>query len=90
MDYKIWDDSGSGADKDGSFWGIYSSNGFYPLGDAVCRGHGSCKSLIRVKDISSENILTQQGFDIEVKQFYTGLNRVIQGFIQGYTGLNSG
>ena len=72
MDYKIWDDSGSGADKDGSFWGIYSSNGFYPLGDAVCRGHGSCKSLIRVKDISSENILTQEGFDIGIRNPYKG------------------
>ena len=73
--FRVWDDSGSGAIKDGSFWKIldddhtYSRSGFYPLGDAVCLGHGiegvyPCKDLIRVKDVSSENILTQEGFSI--------------------------
>ena len=67
--YKIWDDSGSGADKDGSFWKAFAS-GFYSLGDAVCLGWSSCKNLILVRDVSSENILTQEGFDIELEQLY--------------------
>ena len=61
----VWDDSGSGADKDGSFWKItIVTDGFYPVGDAVCRGHGSCKYIIQVKDVSSDNILTKEGLDI--------------------------
>ena len=64
---RIWHDAGSGANRDGSFWTRSNIiNGFYLLGDAVCEGHGSCKKLILVKDLSSENILTQEGFDIEV------------------------
>ena len=60
----IWDDSGSGADEDGSFWKISDTTGdFYPVGDAICNGHRSCKNLIRVKDVSSDHILTQEGFD---------------------------
>ena len=60
---KIWDDSGSGADLSGSFWRIYPSDGYYPLGDAACRGWSSCRMLIRVKDVSSEkNILRQESF----------------------------
>ena len=64
---KIWDDSGSGADKEGSFWRIDPSNGYYPLGDAACRGWEACKMLIRVKDVSSEqNILRKEGFQNKV------------------------
>ena len=65
---RTWHDAGSGAHRDGSFWAKRNSNGFYPLGDAVCDGHGPCKNLIRVKDVSSDNILTQEGFDNEVEQ----------------------
>ena len=60
---KIWDDSGSGADIEGSFWRISPSNGYYPLGDAACRGWSACRMLIRVKDVSAEqNILRQADF----------------------------
>ena len=60
---KIWDDSGSGADIEGSFWRISPSNGYYPLGDAACRGWSACRILMRVKDVSSEqNILRQADF----------------------------
>ena len=65
---RIWHDAGSGANRDGSFWAhLNNLNGFYPLGDAICEGHRSCKKFIKVRDISSENILTQEGFDIEVE-----------------------
>ena len=61
---KIWDDSGSGADKEGSFWRISPSNGYYPLGDAACRGWSACRMLIRVKVVSAEqNILRRADFE---------------------------
>ena len=45
------------ADLDGSFWSASSSDDFYLLGDAVCEGCDPCRALIRVKEISSSNIL---------------------------------
>ena len=42
---------------DGSFWGGSSSDDFYLLGDAVCERWDPCGDLIRVKEITSSNIL---------------------------------
>ena len=61
---QIWKDSGSGADDEGSFWRVPPVDGYYPLGDAVCRGWwDNCEEIIRVKDVSSErNLLVKVGF----------------------------
>ena len=37
----IWKDSGSGADKDGSFWRPIAPAGYVALGHVATRGHGS-------------------------------------------------
>merc|ERR1739848_217456 len=39
--YRIWDDAGSGAYRDGSFWTkvLTLSNGYKRLGDKACGGH---------------------------------------------------
>lgn len=59
----IWDDSGSGADENVSFWQVHPENGYYPLGDTACKNWSRCKSMIRVKDLSVEqNALRQDGF----------------------------
>ena len=62
---KVWDDSGSGADDEGSFYRAFPVDGYYPLGDAVCEGWSQCFSgqVIRVKDVSPErNLLVKVGF----------------------------
>lgn len=66
----IWNDKGSGADSDGSFWGAQPSNQYYPLGDAVCRQHGSCRDLIRVKELSPDNILRKEIFNITFEKSF--------------------
>ena len=62
----VWDDRGSGADENVSFWRIYPENGFYPLGDTACKNWSRCRSMIRVKDVSEEqNLLRKDGFQNE-------------------------
>ena len=58
---RVWTDSGSGADKDGSFWTaseIQLQNDFKLLGEILCIGSYSnaCHSMILVQD-SKESIL---------------------------------
>ena len=68
---KIWDDAGSGADRDVSIWTLNPDlefgydrdgnplKGFKLLGDRACNSHGSCGKLMLVKDIS-EPVPNQQ------------------------------
>ena len=60
---RVWTDSGSGADKDGSFWTASETqlqNDFKLLGEISCIGSYSnaCHSMILVQD-SGENILVE-------------------------------
>ena len=60
---RVWTDSGSGADKDGSFWTaseIQLQNDFKLLGEISCIGSYSnaCHSMILVQD-SKESILVE-------------------------------
>ena len=60
----VWEDSGSGAHRDGSIWTLdadlehaYDNDGnplkgFKLLGDRACNSHEPCGKLLLVKDIS--------------------------------------
>lgn len=57
----IWDDSGSGADDNGSFWMPAAPEGYYPLGSCGVSGWGdpsSTKAAVVVKDIDGTGVLS--------------------------------
>lgn len=58
--WQVWDDVGSDADEEGSFWSHYSENDYYALGDLACSGHGNCGDMMVVKDISDNGDALKQ------------------------------
>lgn len=57
----IWDDSGSGADDNGSFWMPAAPEGYYPLGSCGVSGWGDpsgTKAAVVVKDIDGTGVLS--------------------------------
>jgi hypothetical protein len=58
---KVWDDSGSGGQENGSFWSPIPPTGFYCLGDVAARGHHTPPPLDAVYCV--RNSLTRLSWD---------------------------